>query len=77
MLDSLNRSRGYRLLQTASGVFRVSDWTLNRIDPDGLRYVATVLVWIHWVVGTAFFVVLVYPPGTALAVSLPLHFCSL
>ena len=62
MLDSLNRSRGYRLLGTAAGVFRVSDWTINRIDPDGLRYVATVLVWMHWVVGTAFFVVLVYRP---------------
>ena len=62
MLDSLNRSRGYRLLRTAAGVFQASDWTLNRIDPDGLRYVATVLVWMHWVVGTAFFVVLVYRP---------------
>ena len=62
MLNSLNRSRGYRLLRTTAGVFQVSDWTLNRIDPDGLRYVATVLVWMHWVVGTAFFVVLVYRP---------------
>ena len=62
MLDSLNRSRGYRLLRTAGGAFRVSDWTLNRIDPDGLRYVATVLVWMHWVVGIAFFAVLVYGP---------------
>ena len=61
MLDSLNWSRISQLLRTG-GVFRVSDWTLNRIDPDGLRYVATVLVWIHWVVGTTFFVVLVYPP---------------
>ena len=50
------------MLRTVAGVFRVSDWTLNRIDPDGLRYVATVLVWIHWVVGTAFFVILIYPP---------------
>ena len=62
MLHSLNPSRGYLLLRTAAGVFRVSDWTLNRIDPDGLRYVATVLVWMHWVVGTAFFVILVYSP---------------
>ena len=62
MLNSLSRNHGYRLLRTAAGGFRVSDWTLNRIDPDGLRYVATVLVWMHWVVGTAFFVVLVYRP---------------
>ncbi len=75
MLDSLNRSHGYRLLRTAAGVFRVSDWTLNRIDPDGLRYVATVLVWMHWVVGIAFFVVLVYSPwyspGRYTALALP------
>ena len=63
------------MLRTAVGVFRVSDWTLNRIDPDGLRYVATVLVWIHWVVGTAFFVILVYSPwyspGRYTAIALP------
>ena len=75
MLHSLNPSHGYQLLRSAAGVFRVSDWTLNRIDPDGLRYVATVLVWIHWVVGTAFFVVLVYSPwyspGRYTAIALP------
>ena len=63
------------MLRTALGVFRVSDWTLNWIDPDGLRYVAAVLVWIHWVVGTAFFVILVYSPwygpGRYTAIALP------
>ena len=54
--------RAPQLLRTAAGLFRASGWTLNRMDPDGLRHVATVLVWVHWVVGTAFFVVLVYPP---------------
>ena len=54
MLESLNRSRGSRLLRTAAGVFRVSDWTLNRIDPDGLRYVATVSVWVHWCMAVTF-----------------------
>ena len=62
MLESLNRSRGSRLLRTAAGVFRVSDWTLNRIDPDGLRYVATVSVWVHWCMAVTFFVILVYRP---------------
>ena len=62
MLDSLNLSRKSRSIRAAAGVFRVSDWTLNRIDPDGLRYAATVLVWMHWIVGAAFFVVLVYRP---------------
>ncbi len=62
MLESLNRSRGSQLLRTAAGVFRVSDWTLNRIDPDGLRYVATVSVWAHWFIAATFLVLLVYRP---------------
>ena len=62
MLESLNRSWGSQLLRTAAGVFRVSDWTLNRIDPDGLRYVATVSVWAHWFIAATFLVLLVYRP---------------
>ena len=62
MLESLNRSRGSRLLRTAAGIFRVSDWTLNRIDPYGLRYVATVSVWVHWCMAATFLVILVYRP---------------
>ena len=33
----------------------IHDWTLNRIDPDGLRYVANILVWAHWYVGVVCF----------------------
>ena len=29
-------------MKTAAETFRVSDWTLNRMDPDGLRYAASV-----------------------------------
>ena len=61
-MESLGQGRGPRLLRTAAGVFRVSDWTLNRIDPDGLRYVATVSVWVHWCMAATFLVILVYRP---------------
>ena len=40
----------------------VNDWTLNRRDPDGLRYVASVWVWVHWFMGATFLVQLVYRP---------------
>ena len=49
-------------LSAVGGMFRVSDWTLNRIDPDGLRYVATVSVWAHWCIGAACLGMLVYRP---------------
>ncbi|MCE2501713.1 MAG: hypothetical protein J4G13_12770 [Dehalococcoidia bacterium] len=31
-----------------ANAFRVTDWMLNQADPDGLRYVATVAVRLHW-----------------------------
>ena len=37
-----------QLIAKATNVFRVTDWTLNEVDPDGLRYVATVVVRVHW-----------------------------
>ena len=46
----------------AGSLFRVNDWTLNRIDPDGLRYVATVSVWVHWFIGASLVFILVYRP---------------
>ena len=36
--------------------------TLMRLDPDGLRYVATILVWAHWFVVAFSFVQLAYRP---------------
>ncbi len=70
MFESLRQNRVSQLLGTAAGVFRVSDWTLSRVDPGGLRYVATVSVWIHWFVIAACFVLVFYrppygPPGYA------------
>ena len=37
-----------QLIAKATNVFRVTGWTLNEVDPDGLRYVATVVVRVHW-----------------------------
>ena len=34
-----------------------------RLDPDGLRYVATILVWAHWFVVAFSFVQLAYRPA--------------
>ena len=70
MFAPFRQHRASQLLGTAVSVFRVSDWTLSRIDPDGLRYVATVSVWIHWFVIAACFVLVFYrppygPPGYA------------
>ena len=47
MTASVHWTRGLRLIRAAGGAFRVGDWTLNRIDPDGRRCVATVSVWVH------------------------------
>ena len=46
----------------AAVTFWVSDWTLNSIDPDGLRYSASVCVWVHWFMVATCFVQLVYRP---------------
>ena len=62
-----HQSRGARMAAKLANAFRITDWTLNRIDPDGLRHVATVSVRVHWVVGAVVFFQVVYRPyyGTA------------
>ena len=62
MAEELQRSRGLRLLTRAAGVFRINDWILNQVDPDGLRYAAAVSVWVHWGVGVVCLFQLVYRP---------------
>ena len=39
-----------QLARKVANAFRVSDWTLNRIDRDGLLYVSAVSVWGRWLV---------------------------
>ena len=40
--------RGVQLLAKTANAFRLRDWTLTEIDPDGLRHVGHTLAWLHW-----------------------------
>ena len=62
MSQATQQGRGLHPIRKAASVFRVSDWTLNRVDPDGLRYVANVMVWVHWCIGLVCLFQLVYRP---------------
>ena len=62
MFESSHHNRGLQLIRIAAGVFRASDWTLNRLDPDGLRRAVTVSVWVHWFIAATCLVLLVYRP---------------
>ena len=55
-------SRVMRLAAKAAGLFRVSDLALDQIDPDGLKYVATVSVRAHWFIVALMLFELVYRP---------------
>ena len=48
MSNRIHQSQLLQLIAKATNVFRVTGWTLNEVDPDGLRYVATVVVRVHW-----------------------------
>ena len=62
-------SRGLQLVAKAANAFLVTDWTLNQVDPDGLRYVATVSVRMHWFFAAVLLVELVYrPPDGGVAI---------
>ena len=50
------------LLVAVNNFFRLNDWTQNRLDPDGLRYLATVSVWGRWFVSAVCVFLLVYRP---------------
>ncbi len=63
MFASVHRTRGLRLIRAAAGAVRVSGWTIDRTDPDGLRHVATMLVRIHWFFAATCLVQLVCRPA--------------
>ena len=63
MSQAPRRSRGLRPIRGAARVFGMSGSTLMRLDPDGLRFVATILVWAHWFVVAFSFVQLAYRPA--------------
>ena len=62
MSEGFPQGRGRRLLAGAAGALRVNDWMLNQEDPDGLRYVANISVWMHWFIGAVCLFELVYRP---------------
>ena len=62
MSNGSHHGRGLQLVAKTANAFRVTDWTLNQVDPDGLRYVAAVSVRMHWFFGAVLFVELVYRP---------------
>ena len=69
MSHESRHSRALQMVVKAANSFRVNDWTLNHIDPDGLRYVATVLVKVHWFFAVLLFVELVYRPYYGVAIT--------
>ena len=57
-----HNSRVLQLVAKTTAAFRVNGWTLNQIDPDGLKYVATMSVRGHWFVIAVLLFELVYRP---------------
>ena len=62
MSQAHRQSRGLDAIGTPSSAVRLSGSALIRLDPEGLRYVATVLVWLHWFVVAFVLVQLAYRP---------------
>lgn len=50
------------LLVAVNNFFRLNEWTQNRLDPDGLRYLAAVSVWGRWFVSAVCIFLLLYRP---------------
>ena len=57
-----NYNRVRQLVARAAGAVRVNDWRFSQIDPDGLRYLATISVRGHWFVVAIAVIELVYRP---------------
>ena len=49
-------------MTAVTNIFRLNEWTQNRLDPDGLMYVAKVSVWGRWVVSAVCIFLLAYRP---------------
>ena len=62
MLHGFHDVRVRQLVKSATATFRVNDWALNQIDPDGLRYLATISVRANWFVAAIAVFELVYRP---------------
>ena len=62
MPHGFHYSRVLRLITKPTAAFRVNGWALNQVDPEGLRYVATISVRAHWFVIVVLFFELMYRP---------------
>ena len=62
MFHRSHHSQGLGLFSKPANAFRASGWSLNQFDPDGLRYVTTISVRVHWLVAAVCLVELVYRP---------------
>ena len=62
MPHGFHYSRVLQLITKPTAAFRVNDWALNQVDPEGLRYVGTISVRAHWFVIAVLFFELVYRP---------------
>ena len=62
MPHGFHYSRVLQLITKPTAAFRVNGWALNQVDPEGLRYVATISVRAHWFVIVVLFFELVYRP---------------
>ena len=51
MSNASRHSQSLHPKTKAPNVFYLRDWTLTQIDPEGLRYVGHILVWMHWAFG--------------------------
>ena len=55
-------NRGLQQTTKANDASRIRGWALNRIDPEGLRYLATISVRAHWFIAVIASIELVYRP---------------
>lgn len=62
MSNGAYNGRGFRLVSNVANLFRVTDWSLNVVDPGGMRHVANMLAWAHWALAVLVIVQLLYRP---------------
>ena len=51
MSNGAHHRRGFELPAKAANALKLRDWTITQIDPEGLRYVASIQAWLHWALG--------------------------
>ena len=63
MPDGAGSRRSLHLLEKTIGAVRLRGWTLNQIDPEGLRNIGNILAWMHWALVSVGFFQLLYRPS--------------